>query len=213
MTGSSTTVGPSIRIDLSEIECMSKTLIIPGFRGSGEGHWQRHWLASDINAVLVEQDSWDQPDLESWMQRLAEYVARHPGSTLVAHSLGVPLVAHFAHRYPWADVDRALLVAPADVEVRVATHACFGSFVRVPRSRLPFPSTVVASRNDPFIGFDRAAHFAAAWGSRLVDMGYAGHINIDSGYGPWAEAIDLLPNRAAPPVRSARARVADEVGR
>jgi predicted alpha/beta hydrolase family esterase len=38
----------------------------------------------------------------------------------------------------------------------------------------------------------RAAAFAAAWGSRLVTLDHAGHINAEAGYGPWPEGQRLL---------------------
>lgn len=173
---------------------MSKTLIIPGYKGSDSGHWQRYWLASDPDAVLVRQEDWFSPCLESWLIPLLEQIHRHPGSTLVAHSLGVPLLVHAVARYPRLPVARALLVAPADVDIRMHDHACFSSFVPLSLQRLPFPATVVASRNDPFISFSRASGFAHSWGARLVDLGHAGHINIESGYGPWPQARHLLPH-------------------
>jgi predicted alpha/beta hydrolase family esterase len=172
---------------------MTNTLIIPGYLGSGEGHWQRHWLARDPDAVLVEQDSWEKPELEAWLERLGDYIERFPGSALVAHSLGVPLVAHLARRNPNIEVSRALVVAPADVELRVDVHECFRSFVPMPLERLPFPVTVAASRNDNYVSFERAASFAVAWGARMIDMGYAGHVNVESGFGAWPGGPDLLP--------------------
>ncbi|RDE07835.1 RBBP9/YdeN family alpha/beta hydrolase [Pelagibacterium lacus] len=172
---------------------MTPTLIVPGYLGSGEGHWQRHWLARDPRAVLVEQDNWEAPDLDRWLARLGDYVARFPGSTLVAHSLGVPLVAHLARRHPDLDIARALFVAPADVDLRVDVHECFRSFVPMPLNRLSFPVTVAASRNDIYVAFERAASFAVAWGARLIDLGYAGHVNVESGFGAWPGAPDLLP--------------------
>ena len=65
-------------------------------------------------------------------------------------------------------------------------------FAPIPRERLPFPSIVVASRNDPFSEFARAEALAAAWGSRFVDVGEQGHINADAGFGPWALGERLL---------------------
>lgn len=191
---------------------MPKTLIIPGFQGSGEGHWQRHWLSDDPDALLVEQDSWDEPELEAWLSRLADAVSRYPGSTLVAHSLGVPLVVHLAHRHPQLEIDRALLVAPADVDLRVMAHECFRSFVSLPLDRLPFAATVCASRNDPYISFNRAAGFAVDWGARLIDMGHAGHINVESGHGRWADAAGLLPPSRQAPRAPIRASFASAIG-
>lgn len=175
---------------------MAGTLIVPGFKGSGPGHWQHHWLAEDPDAILVRQDDWFAPCLESWLARLLDYIHRNPGATVVAHSLGVPLLVHAAHRHPRLPVARALLVAPADVDLRVSVHDCFRSFVPVPRGPLPFPATVVASRNDPYIGFGRAADFALAWGAGFKDLGVSGHINIESGHGHWPQARHFLPDLA-----------------
>ncbi len=65
-------------------------------------------------------------------------------------------------------------------------------FDPVPRVRLPFPSIVVASDRDPYVSSDRAREYAAAWGSRLVMLPDAGHINVASGHGPWPEGFELL---------------------
>ena len=40
--------------------------------------------------------------------------------------------------------------------------------------------------------FDRLRYVSTRWGSRLVDLGYAGHINIASGFGRWSHGYDLL---------------------
>ena len=62
-------------------------------------------------------------------------------------------------------------------------------FAPVPRERLPFPSMLLASADDPYCRPERARHFAAAWGSELVEVGPAGHINAESGHGPWPDGV------------------------
>jgi predicted alpha/beta hydrolase family esterase len=62
----------------------------------------------------------------------------------------------------------------------------------MPLSRFGFPSVVVASSNDPYVTLSRAREYAQAWGSRLVDIGDAGHINGESGLGDWPEGWALL---------------------
>ena len=62
----------------------------------------------------------------------------------------------------------------------------------VPRERLPFPSIVAASRNDPLGRFERVAELAQAWGSRLVDLGEVGHLNPASGFGEWPQAEEFI---------------------
>ena len=83
-------------------------------------------------------------------------------------------------------------MAPADVDSPLHTPDEVRSFSPIPMDRLPFPSIVVASADDSFYTMPRAAAFAAAWGSRLVTLDRAGHINAEAGYGPWPEGRRLL---------------------
>ena len=62
----------------------------------------------------------------------------------------------------------------------------------MPLQPLPFPSIVVASRDDRYVTMARAREFATAWGSELVDLGDAGHINSASGLGGWPAGYGLL---------------------
>jgi predicted alpha/beta hydrolase family esterase len=50
---------------------------------------------------------------------------------------------------------------------------------------------VAASRNDPWMSFSRAAQLAKTWQADVIDMGFAGHINVASGFGPWPAGRDL----------------------
>ncbi len=65
-------------------------------------------------------------------------------------------------------------------------------FAPIPTQRLPFPSIVVASTDDPFMAQPHARELAHAWGSDFVDAGAAGHINVVSGHGPWPAARDMV---------------------
>lgn len=167
-------------------------LILPGWHGSGPGHWQRRWLDQDPDARLVEQDDWDKPDLDRWLTRLNEYVSSEPAPvTLVAHSLGTLLVAHYAERYGARRIAGALLVAPGDADLHAAENKQIASFAPVPRRKLPFPAILVVSRNDTLMAYDRAVALGKEWGARLIDQGNAGHINVESGYGPWPEGFRM----------------------
>ena len=176
---------------------MTSALIVPGLNGSAEGHWQ-HWLKASLpQARLVEQDDWDSPNPDVWLLRFARTVVDVPGAVIVAHSLGCILTAHAASRFPGLPIRAALLVAPADVDSPAHTPDLLRSFSPAPTARLPFPSIVVASTDDPFMAFARAQALAGDWGSRFVNAGAAGHINIASGYGPWPAARDLFDELAA----------------
>ena len=110
---------------------------------------------------------------------------------LIGHSLGCITIAHWANTYGHR-IKGALLVAPSDVETpQYATFPTTG-FGPMPVQRLPFASKVVASTNDPWVSLARAQQFAEAWGSELVVIGEAGHINVASGHGDWPEGLALL---------------------
>jgi predicted alpha/beta hydrolase family esterase len=48
---------------------------------------------------------------------------------------------------------------------------------------------LVASDNDPLCSIDRAVEFATCWGADFHQAGDAGHINVESGHGPWPEGL------------------------
>lgn len=162
-------------------------LIIPGYQNSGPDHWQSRWQAKLSTARRVEQAEWSKPLRADWTAKVAEAVneAEKP-VVLVAHSLGVAAAVQAVPKFR-KPIAGAFFVAPPDVanpEIRPRHLMTFGPY---PRDPLPFPSLVVASRNDSFGAFEVVEDIAAAWGSLFIDAGEAGHINAESGYGPWPE--------------------------
>lgn len=164
-------------------------LIVPGYQGSGPDHWQTRWEQKLSTAHRVEQAEWSKPVREDWTRELIKEVeaAKKP-VVIVAHSLGVPT---FILSVPFLgkNVRGAFLVAPPDVsnpDIRPKHLMTFGPY---PRNRLPFPSIVIASRNDEYCEFSVAEKIAEDWGSLFIDAGEAGHINTASGYGPWPEGL------------------------
>ncbi|MGD0620149.1 MAG: alpha/beta hydrolase [Bryobacteraceae bacterium] len=174
------------------ISSAPEVLIVPGLHGSGRDHWQTIWEGTNPSWKRVEQRDWHNPVLEEWVTALENAVrlsSRPP--VLVAHSLGCIAVAHWAVRQQTPGVAAALLVAPADVE-RPGRAAEVAEFTPIPRVRLPFPATLVASENDSHCTLDAARAMAVAWGSRFVNAGCQGHINVPSGHGPWTEGVALF---------------------
>jgi hypothetical protein len=170
----------------------SNVLLLPGWENSGPKHWQSLWEQRH-GYLRVDQHEWTRPLRGDWVARLEEVLlARDEPAVLVAHSLGCILTA------AWASVSRntarvkaALLVAPGDVE-RVDIREQLPTWSPVALQALPFPSVLLASRNDPYCAFERARLFAHAWGSQFIDYGEAGHINADSSLGSWPEGHVLL---------------------
>jgi predicted alpha/beta hydrolase family esterase len=62
----------------------------------------------------------------------------------------------------------------------------------MPLRPLPFASIVVVSSNDIYVTSERGAAFARAWGSTLINIGDAGHVNGQSGLGEWPAGFRIL---------------------
>ncbi|MET0290195.1 MAG: alpha/beta fold hydrolase [Pseudoxanthomonas sp.] len=169
----------------------TRVLILPGRGNSGAKHWQSVWQDAHPEFVRVLQRDWDNPDADEWVAALDAAIQIDPAPVvLVAHSLAVVTVTHWAarHRGPVAG---ALLVSPTDVE-RADYPPGTSGFVPVPQQRLPFPSIVVASEDDPRVSLERARAFSAAWGSRLQVAGALGHLGTASDLGAWPFGAALL---------------------
>ena len=170
----------------------SRVLLLPGWRDSGPTHWQSRWEALH-GYRRVEQGDWLWPRRGDWMARLDEVLLEdETPAVLVAHSLGCHLVAAWAaHTQHVARVRAALLVAPADPQRDDAPPNLY-NWRPVVRQRLPFPSLLLASRDDPWCSLAEAAALAADWGSDWCLLGAYGHINGDSGLGDWDAGHALL---------------------
>lgn len=175
-----------------------RVLLLPGWQGSGPGHWQSRWEARHGHR-LVEQADWLWPRRGDWMSRLDEVLLENDTpAVLVAHSLGCHLVSAWAaHSRLTARVHAALLVAPPDIE-RAAAPPQLQRWAPILRQRLPFASTLVASSEDPFCEASRAAGMAGDWGSDWLLIGACGHINAESGLGDWDDGLALLHSISAP---------------
>jgi hypothetical protein len=179
-------------------------ILVPGLGDSGPDHWQSRWGRAHPAYRRVRQRNWHQPEVAAWVEALDREIRRASSPViLVGHSLGCIAIAEWAQR-AWADIRGALLVAPADVDQRPF-------FETTPLRPLPFPSVLVASDNDPYLTPERARRFAQHWGSRLVDLGQVGHINVDSGFGPWPEGETLLAELRAGALRTPSRPVARTV--
>jgi hypothetical protein len=153
-------------------------------------------------SVRVKQRDWHDPHLPDWASRVRREITRAAGPIfIVAHSFGALAAVQAAcdHAERIAGV---LLVAPADPE-------SFGVAEFLPVKPLGFPAIVVASTNDPWMSFDAARQWSTLWRAEFVNLGDAGHVNADTGFGPWPEGLALLERlRRAAEYRSAAERLA-----
>ena len=164
-------------------------LVVPGYTNSGPSHWQTRWQDKLSTARRVEQAEWSKPVREDWTRTIADAVnASGRPVVLIAHSLGAAATVQAVELFE-RPVAGAFLVAPPDVANPAIRPRHLMTFGPYPRDPLPFPSVVVASRNDPYCAFEVAEDIAGAWGSLFMDAGEAGHLNAESGHGPWPEGL------------------------
>ncbi len=160
-------------------------VLVPGRFNSGPDHWQSIWERQLPIWRRVTQSQWNDPDthrLNGSLRRLLTQCQRP--ALLVGHSLGALASVCLAVELP-AKVAGVMLVAPAE-------PARFHAEDDVPTRALGLPGVLVASHTDPFMTFARAEHWASVWGVELVDLGEAGHINVDSGFGSWHFGQEVL---------------------
>lgn len=164
-------------------------LLVPGLHDSGPDHWQTHWEHAHVGITRVRQRDFAQPDLDAWARHIVETAAGLDAPpVVVAHSFGCLATVRAVLGHD-AMIAGALLVAPAD-------PARFGIPLALLDELIPAPSTLVASTNDPWLKLTKAGALAVTWGSRLVTLGAAGHVNADSGHRSWPEGLALLRDLA-----------------
>jgi uncharacterized protein len=175
---------------------MTRTLfLVPGWQNSGPGHWQSLWEAKLKGAKRAEMPNWEFPRREEWVEALRFIVAEDfrlngEAPILIGHSIGCLAIAHLA-KLAELPIHGAFLAAPSDLE-RKDCPEVLRDFAPTPRLRFPFPSIVVASKDDPFTAPERAQDMAMSWGSRFHLIENAGHINTASGFGEWPRGEALL---------------------
>ena len=173
-------------------------LIVPGLRDHVEDHWQTHLQKALPRSVCVpplEHDKLSRAARVDVLQRTLDTIEGKV--ILVAHSAGCITTVHWGQTHQ-RKIHGALLATPADVDVPMPAgyptleQLQSNGWSPVPARKLPFPTLLAASRNDPLASYERAEQMAAEWGAKLVDLGNVGHLNPVAGYGPWPGVYALL---------------------
>ncbi|MBX3529817.1 MAG: serine hydrolase family protein [Rhizobiaceae bacterium] len=162
-------------------------LFLPDGSQPPHDHWQSRWQQKLSTGRIVVPHVHHAPERGAWIDAVTDAVK---GSTLpivmVGHGHGIfaaiAAVPHIMQR-----VAGAFFAAPYDLGSEEAPMSSPHGWPTQIRSRLPFPAMLVASRNDPACSYETAEGLASGWGALLLDAGEAGHIDAESGYGPWPE--------------------------
>jgi uncharacterized protein len=133
------------------------------------------------------------PALRDWRAALAaELRALHGELTVIAHSLACILWLHHCEAPVVGDARaaRVLLVAPPSL---AGAPQPIRPFVPVPLDRERVAAAagdtrLVCAPDDPYCPEDAAVVYGEPLGLDVDVLPGAGHINVESGYGPWPEA-------------------------
>jgi len=172
-------------------------LIVPDGGQPDPDHWQSRWERNLRTARRIEPDEEGNSDKDRWVGCIIGTVATCTRPVvLVGHGLGVAAIAHASAKLLPGSIAGAFLVGPLDVDnsdPRPATarqdSSAHRGFAPMPLNPLPFPSRLIASSTDPYCSIERAEQFGSAWGSDLSVIANAGHLDSESGHGPWPEGL------------------------
>lgn len=170
------------------------TVVIPGWQGSGEGHWQT-WLEEQLQTAGRSTrrppfTDLDHPEPADWLAALRAALADLPadGYDVVAHSLGAVLWLH--HVVAPGDSPRparVALVAPPSPGTTIAEIAdFFPPPLDVDAVRHGADGTVlIAGDDDPYLPEGVGAAYALPLRIATTVVPGGGHLNLDAGYGEW----------------------------
>ncbi len=183
---------------------------IPGYHGSGPDHWQS-WLQSRLaDSSTLRDVDWESPDITAWTDQAHRQIAAVGKPVLiVAHSFGCLVAATVAAEKPLS-IAGIVFVAPADARRFAAsgglrntrfdgTSGQITSVADILPQALPYSvkSALIGSENDPWLKFSDALAIKQRWRSHFVDLGEVGHINTESGFGPWPSLLLQLQHLRA----------------
>ena len=172
---------------------MHSTVYVAGYGNSEPNHWQKIWLNEDKNGYWVEQKDWQNPNRDERIEELEKtLVDVNTPIVFIAHSIGCHTVVEWTKKYyKNQDILGALLVAPPDTLRENFPKEIVG-YENPPLEKLPFNSTCVLSSNDSYSSLQNSKRLANLWGSKAINVGKKGHINLSSNLGRWEEGVEFL---------------------
>ncbi len=169
-------------------------LFLAGYGNSTGEHWQAKWFSQLSGSIWVDQN-WEEPKRDDWVEAIHSALEKVSEPVVViSHSLGGLAFIEWANQYPdllHKKIRGAFLVALPDADAESFPAAIQG-FAHTPFNKIPAPTLMLVSQNDPYASFERSCLFASALGCELISIGNKGHINTAAGFGDWPEGENYL---------------------
>lgn len=175
---------------------MSKrVLLLHGWGGSDYPHWQS-WLAAELarDYGTVSFPLLDNPHFPSknrWMRQVIAVLKDFKPDIVLCHSLANTLWFHLCHEGEITEVEKLYLVAPPRLDCSIDTIKTFFPVIP-PKNLHADEALMVTSTDDPYMTIEEAQALQRALAIPMKVLENAGHINADSGYGPWPWILEQL---------------------
>ncbi len=172
-----------------------KTLILHGWGGSDHPHWQA-WLAGElakdygtVSFPLIQHPHF--PHINRWKKEILAHLDDFGPDTVVCHSLANTLWFHLCREGLAPKLQNLVLVSPPRLNCTIETLRSFFP-APLPKTLNADKAILVVSDNDPYLTMDEAWSMQEALGIPMKVVERAGHINAESGYGPWPWILQYL---------------------
>jgi len=174
---------------------MKKVLILHGWGGSDEPHWQ-WWLQKQLQENNYEVSfphlpNKDLPLFKVWMDALEKEFDRFQPDIVVCHSLANILWFHFVQSNDIKTLDKLMLVAPVEQNCDIEELKTFFPYP-IPKDLKAKEIIMVGSTNDPYMNTEEIMDLQVELNIGLKILDDAGHINAQSGYGELSCVIDWI---------------------
>ncbi|WP_373036233.1 RBBP9/YdeN family alpha/beta hydrolase [Sulfurimonas sp.] len=172
-----------------------KVLLVHGWGGSDFPHWQS-WLAGELAkeygcVSFLKLSDFDFPNKNKWKEELLKELDDFKPNIVICHSLGNTLWFHLCNEEDINEIENLFLVAPPSLNSKIDELENFFP-VTVPKDLHAKNSLLICSTNDPYMSLDEAKSLQKSLNVEMEILKDAGHINADSGYGPWPWMLDKL---------------------
>ncbi|MFT7004237.1 MAG: putative alpha/beta hydrolase family esterase [Sulfurimonas sp.] len=172
-----------------------KVLLLHGWGGSDNPHWQS-WLASEIakeygKVSFLKFSDFDFPNKDVWKEELLKELDDFKPDIVICHSLANILWFHLCNEEKISKVKKLYLVAPPSIEREIKEVKSFFP-VHAPKDLHAKEVLLICSTNDPYMSIEEAKSLQKTLNVEMEVLEGAGHLNADSGFGPWPWMLNKL---------------------
>ena len=165
-----------------------KVLLLHGWGGSDFPHWQS-WIAGELArdygcVCFLRFSDFDRPKRDLWREELLNTLEDFRPDIVICHSLANTLWLHISQTQQINEVQKLYLVAPPSLQCDIQELQEFFP-QEIPSTLNAAETLLVCSDNDPYMSIDEAKNLQKKLQIDMKILKDAGHINADSGYGPW----------------------------